>query len=202
MDYIYERIKTPSGIKLEFVTAGSAYKGKVCLEIARQIYCENGKDDYRELGHFPSGAPFIYNEEVRISISHTEGCLAVATIPVASDANLSEFTPSTALGIDVEKADREKVVKLRERFLAESELPLVPADSVEANVIAWTCKEAMLKAGMDPLIDWRNDIIITSLPSFEREGSGFIRLNGEKFEFRLLTLRYEGYIVTTALTSF
>lgn len=198
MDFTYERIKTQLGVKLEIVSGEPHYKGKVWLEIARQIYCENGKDDYREIGHFPSGAPFLYNEDVRISISHTEGCLAVATVPASPDSNLSEFTPSTALGVDVERADREKVTGLRARFLSESELDIVPAESMEANVIAWTCKEAMLKAGLDPRIDWHHDIIITSLPTFEKEGSGFIRLNGEKFEFRLFTLKYEDFIITIA----
>ena len=163
-----------------------------------QVYCENGKDGFRDIGHYRSGAPFIYGADQRISISHTEGCLVVATIPVLPDANLSEFSPATALGVDVEKANREKVVKLRDRFLSESELAIVPADSVEANVTAWSCKEAMLKAGMDPTINWHTDIIITSLPSHDVPGAGFINLSGTRYDFTLHTLPYEDYLITLA----
>lgn len=198
MDFVYERFKTPKGIKVEIVTGGNRYKGKVWTEIAKQIYCENGKDGYRELGHFAGGAPFLYNEEERISISHTEGCLAVATIKAPADSNLSEFNPALALGIDVERADREKVLKLRDRFLTEGELNLIPADSLEANIIAWTCKEAMLKAGMDPAIDWHNNIIITTLPTLKSEGKGYIILKGYGIDFSLYTIKIEEYLITIA----
>lgn len=198
MDYIYERRKTPEHVKIETVTGGSRYKGKVWTEIARQIYCENGKEGFREIGHFPSGAPFLYGSDERISISHTDGCLVVATIPVSPDSNLSEFTPETALGVDVERADREKTAELRERFLSDEELTRVPSGSVEAAVIAWTSKEAMLKAGMNPNIDWRHDIVITALPSFDTPGKGFIRLDGRQYPFALYTYPYEDFIITIA----
>lgn len=198
MDYIYERSRLPIGVKLETVTGGRRYKGKVWTEIARQIYCENGKDGFREMGHFPSGAPFLYGDNERISISHTEGCYAVATIKVNAEDNLAEFSRDTAVGIDVEKADREQAQKLRARFLTEEEEKIVSPDSVEENVIAWTCKEAMLKAGMNPEINWRSDIIITALPSIDKEGSGYINLHGERYDFRLYTLQLEEFLITIA----
>lgn len=195
MDFVYERSFTPEGVKIETVTGGSRYSGKVWRQIAMQIYCENGKDGYREVGHYPNGAPFLYGTDDRISISHTEGCLVVATLRRGPEDAERLF------GIDVEPSDRRKVVDLRERFLTEEELALVPADSVEANVVAWTCKEAMLKAGMEPAINWHRDIVITALPEGGKEGSGFIRLNGERHDFRLSTRRYDGFIVTLALES-
>lgn len=202
MDFIYERIKTPQGVKLEIITGGARYKGKVWVEIASQIYCENGKDGFREIGHFSSGAPFLYGEDVRISISHTEGCYVVATVPVPGDALLSEFSPQTALGVDVEKDDREKVLKLRDRFLSDSELPLFPEDSLEGAIIAWTSKEAMLKAFMNPDIDWRHDIVITSPPSIDGSpGKGYVNSAETRHEFSLFSMRYEGYIITFATSA-
>lgn len=198
-DFIYERIKLPCGVKLELVTDGCRYHGKLWRELALQIYCESGKDDFRDIGHFASGAPFIYGANERISISHTEGCLAVATIPVNADANLADFSPATALGVDVERADREKVATLRERFLTPDEMKIIPAESVEANVIAWTCKEAMLKAGMDPKINWHHDIVITALPTAETPGAGHIILGGENWHFTLHTMRQSQFVVTVAI---
>lgn len=196
MDFIYERKRLPNGVKIETVTGGGRYSGRVWLEIARQIYCENGKDGFRDIGHFQSGAPFLYEADERISISHTEGCLVVATIMTPQDADLRDFSEETALGVDVERADREKVLKLRDRFLTEEERRLVPADSVEDNVTAWTAKESMLKAGMDPAINWHSDIIITELPS--PEGKGYIILEGRRIELSLYTVKEGGFIITVA----
>ena len=210
MDFIYERVRLPFGAKLETVTGGSRYSGRVWEQIAKQIYCENGKDDYRDLGHFPSGAPFIYGADERISISHTAGCLAVATIATAPEAVLSEFSPQTALGIDVERADREKVVGMRERFLTEEELGIVPAGSVEANVLAWTCKEALLKAAMKPDIDWLRSITILRLPEIEPDiehtgsergitpGQGCVTIGDVSATFTLHSYRFGDFIITIA----
>ena len=207
MDFIYERLKTADHTKIEIVSGGNRYKGKIWREIAMQIYCENGKDDYRDIGHFPSGAPFLYGADERISISHTDGCLIVATIKTPENVNLSEFSPQTALGVDVEKDDREKVMGLRERFLTPDELKLVPEKSLEPNIIAWTCKEAMLKAGMNSEINWHTDIVITNLPVIKTDGfspdsatsgEGYIILGGNQINLRLFSYRSEGYITTIA----
>lgn len=200
MDFIYERNKTPHGIKIETVSGGSRYKGKVWREIARQIYCENGKEDYREIGHFSSGAPFLFNSDEHISISHTEGCMVVATVRMNPDAEKGEFDPAAALGVDVERADRKKALELRERFLTAPELSIVSADSVEENITAWSCKEAMLKAFMDPAIDWLNNITIKKLPSSGNEGRGIVKSGEDIFEFRLYSYRYEDFIITLAFS--
>lgn len=199
-DFIYERIKLAPRLKMELVTGGERYSGKVWREIARQIYCENGKDDFRELGHYPSGAPFIYGEDSRISISHTDGCFAVATLAVRADSNLAEFSPETALGIDVERADREKVMKLRSRFLSEEEEAVVP-DTLEANVIAWTCKEALLKASMDATIDWRHKLRILRLPRFDAPGLGRIILGDTYHDLSLVTRLSSPFIITVGWKS-
>lgn len=197
-DFIYERTWV-EGVKLELVTGGLRYHGKVWREIAKQIYCENGKDGYRDLGHFKSGAPFLYDADEKISISHTEGCLAVATVKVCPDADLSSFSPEDALGVDVERADREKVMQIRSRFLTEEEQLLVPPGSLEANVVAWTCKEAMLKAGMDPAIDWLHNIVISKLPLPDGEnGAGHIIIDGGCHDLVLTTVRSHPFIVTIA----
>lgn len=198
MDFIYERFKTPARVKIEEITGGSRYKGKVWREIAMQIYCENGKEGYREVGHFASGAPFLYDADERISISHTEGCLVVATIPVSADSNLQNFSPATALGVDVERDDRDKVMNLRERFLSADELKLVDPESITVNIIAWTAKEAMLKAYMDPMINWHEDIVITALPSFETNGEGYVKAGESRFDFRLHSIHSDSFIITVA----
>lgn len=195
-EFIYERKKPAPGLKVEEVTGGEGYHGKVWRALAMQIYCENGRDDYREVGHFASGAPFLYNADEKISISHTDRMLVVATIPVPEDANLSEFDPRHFIGVDTERADREKVLSLRERFLTADELALIPENDLEANIIAWTAKEAMYKAALTPGINWHNDLIIKRLPKEGEDGEGLLRLEGGDFPAVLSVYRSGDYLVT------
>lgn len=163
-DFIYWRHPTVPGIKVEEVTGGDSYSGKLWFEMARQLYSENGRNDYREIGHFQSGAPFLYGEDTRISITHCQGMFAVATLAPVADADLSKFDEKTALGIDAERTDREQVLKLRERFLNEDELRMIPADNLLLNLQAWTIKEAVYKAALTAGIDFRKQMTIQRLP--------------------------------------
>ncbi|MDE6230564.1 MAG: 4'-phosphopantetheinyl transferase superfamily protein [Muribaculaceae bacterium] len=164
MELIYWRHPTLPGIKVEEVSGGESLPEKVWLDMARQVYCENGVDAYREIGHFHSGAPFLYGYAGRISISHTEGLFAVATLPATPEVELGVFSERAALGIDVERADREQVVKILDRFMAEEEKPLVDSSDVELCVRAWTSKEAVYKAMLSPGLDFRRDIRIIRMP--------------------------------------
>lgn len=165
MEHIYWRHPTVPGIKVEEVSGEhSAGAAKVWLEMARQVYCENGREAYREIGHFKSGVPFLYGETSRISITHCDGLLAVATLPPTPEVDLDRFSERAALGIDAERADREQVLKIRERFLSDSELEMIPADDLLLNVQAWTVKEAAYKAALATGVDFRSGICIKRLP--------------------------------------
>ena len=164
MDFIYWRHPTIPGIKVEEVSGGEHYKGNVWLDMARQLYCENGKEAYRDLGHFRNGAPFLYGESARISLTHCQGLLAVATLPPTPEVDLSTYSNRAALGIDAERADREQVIHIRDRFLSPEELEMIPADDVTANVMAWTIKEAAYKAAFTAGLDFRTQIRITKMP--------------------------------------
>ena len=163
-DFVYWRHPTLPGIKIEEVCGGEGPKASVWREMACQVYCENGRDGYRELGHFRNGAPFINGSDARISISHTDGLYVVATLPETPETDLSEFSERAALGVDTERKDREQVLRVRERFLNDAELAAIPADDLLKNVMAWTAKEAAYKAALCDGLDFRNDIRIETLP--------------------------------------
>jgi len=167
MEHVYWRHPTVPGIKVEEVSGECPVgMGKVWLDMARQIYCENGKEVYREIGHFKNGAPFLYGETSRISITHCDGLLAVATLPPTPEVDLSLFSERAAVGIDAERSDREQVLKIRERFLSAGELSMIPADDLVLNVQAWTVKEAGYKAMLADGLDFREEIRIKRLPKF------------------------------------
>lgn len=165
-DFVYWRHPTLPGIKVEEVSEGNDYAGKAWLDMARQIYCENGKEEYREIGHFSQGAPFLYNSSGRISVTHCKGLFAVATLPDTPEVTLGEYSERAALGIDAERCDREQVLRIRDRFLNDNELAMIPAEDVTANILAWTVKEACYKAVLADGLDWRKDINIERMPKF------------------------------------
>ena len=208
-DFIYEKVKAGERIALEIVSGGNHYKGKVWNAIATQIYCESGGGEFRDIGHLESGAPFLYGENERISISHTDGCLVVASVQIPEDLPVGQFDHATCLGVDVERVDREKVLRLRERFLTPEEQTLVPADSLEANIMAWTAKEAMLKASLTPGINWHTNLLIKRMPALadspgamdlDNPGKGLIILPDGEYPVDLFSLRYEDFIITVAAT--
>ena len=168
-EFIYWRHPTPVGIKVEEISGMENKSGKLWRDMAMQIYCENGVGGFREIGHFANGAPFLFGLTSRISVTHTAHLLAVATLPKTPEANLSQFAPRTAMGIDAERLDREQVLRVRDKFLSGEEKAIVSEDSLEANIIAWTSKEALYKAAMTEGLDFRNDITIKSLPAIDRQ---------------------------------
>ena len=210
-EFIYWPHPTPVGIKVEEISGMENRSGEIWRRMALQIYCENGRDGFREIGHFQNGAPFLFGTETRISITHTAHLLAVASLPRTPEANLSEFAPRTALGIDAERLDRAQVLKIRDRFLSPEELDLVNADSLEDNIIAWTAKEALYKAGMTEGIDFRTDITLHSLPRIDRKmnmpgapepilGKASLRIAGKEYEMELYSYESDLCCVTLAFS--
>lgn len=212
-DFIYWRHRTPIGIKIEEVSGGARYREEsTWLTVAEQVYCENGRDGYRELEHFDNGAPYLAGEDTRISITHCRGLLAVATLPRTPEATLHSFEPRTAIGIDAERRDREQVLRLREKFLSEDELAIIPADDLTANITAWTAKEALYKAALGGGADWREDYRIYSLPTpmqvtkgadgkpqfLYTEGKAMIRRDGREYDMNLFCYDSDDCRVTVA----
>lgn len=210
-EFVYWRHSTPVGIKVEEVSGAESRSGNVWSEMARQVYCENGREAYREIGHFGNGAPFLYHEDSRISLTDTDHFLAVATLPRTPEALLGEFSLRTAMGIDAERWDREQVLGVRERFLSEAEKALVAGDDVQGHIRLWTAKEAMLKAVMNPEVDIRTGLEVISLPEVDPNpalpghtavlGKGVAtRPDGEKIQLDLYAYDSEGCCVTIAFS--
>ncbi len=211
-EFIYWRHHTLPGIKVEEVCGGEDRSLKLWIEMAYQVYSENGKEGYRELGHFRNGAPFLVGETGRISITHTGRFLAVATLPDTPEVDLSVFSERAALGIDAERVDREQTLRVREKFLSDDEQQMIDKDDVKKNVMAWTAKEALYKAAMQDGLDFKNDIRILSLPKIGpavpvydknefdpiRTGEAVVKIEDKEYPFVLYTYESEGNIVTLA----
>lgn len=200
-DFTYWRHTLPCGVKVEEIFGTAAGSQRVWRAMAMQIYCENGRDGFREVAHTPAGAPLLADSNARISITHTDGMLAVATLPPTPEADLTRFSPRAAVGIDAERADRSQVLRLRERFLSKAELALTAPEDLEANITAWTAKEALYKAALTPGLDFRTALRITTLPAPPEvpEGAAEIEFpDGTVAPMQLFSYQSEGCIITVA----
>ena len=213
-EFVTWQHKTPVGVKISEVFGMDSKSGKVWRELARQIFCEQGEPNYRVIGHFENGAPFIEGYPGRISITHTDHFFAVALLPKTPEVNLDSFNTRTAMGIDAESLERKQVIKVRSKFLSEEELGIIPEDDLTANILAWTAKEALYKAAFIPGLDFRKNLKILNLPSLSHNPNDFkklelgkaqIILNTESIQetVEMILYSYESYgcCVTLALSS-
>ncbi|MDE7410292.1 MAG: 4'-phosphopantetheinyl transferase superfamily protein [Muribaculaceae bacterium] len=216
-DFMYEREVAPCGIAVEMIYGADDKSAKVWKLFAMQIFSE-AEGDYREIEHMECGAPLLDGIPQRISITHTPHCLAVASLPKTPDIDLTKVNPRTAIGIDLEKEDRAQVLKIRDKFLSESEKDLLPEiteiekatdEDVRQHILAWTCKEALYKADMGEASDWKDDYHIVSLPRIassmknatpEKYGKGIIKTEDGEMEMWLSSWKAEGHVVTVAFS--
>ncbi len=214
---MYEREVAPSGIAIEEIYGADEKSAKVWKLFAMQIFSE-AEGDYRSIEHFENGAPYLDGVPQRISVSHTSHCLVVASLPKTPDIELSEVNVRTALGIDLEKSDRAQVLKIRDKFLCEDEMKLLPAiqniekasaEEIEQHILAWTCKEALYKAAMGGATDWKEDYRIIELPQIandlkratsEKYGKGIVKVGDCEMELMLSSWSFLGHLVTLAFS--
>lgn len=209
-EFIYERSIAPCGVAVEEIYGADEKSAKVWKLFAMQIFSESG-GDYRSIEHLENGAPLLDGIPQRISVSHTAHHLVVASIPKTPDINLEEVNIRTVLGVDIEKSDRDQVLKIRDKFLGKNEQNMIADDDVKANITAWTCKEALYKSIMGTAPDWKADYQIVSMPLLanemkqatkEKYGKGLVKLtDGTSMELNLSSWQSENHIITLAFSS-
>lgn len=166
-EFVTWQHKTYVGVKVSEVFGMDNKGGRVWQEMARQIYSEQGEPNYRIIEHYDNGAPYLEGYSGRISITHTSHFMAVASLPKTPEINLDSFNPRSAMGIDAESLKREQVLKIRNKFLCKEELEMIPENNLEANILAWTSKEAIYKSAFTPGLDFSKNIIIEKLPKLQ-----------------------------------
>ena len=136
------------------------------------------------LSYTKQGAPSVEGSDVNISITHTMGLVAIAL----DDAHV--------IGLDAESADRPQVLRVRDKFLNDNEKQFITPNDLASHVIAWTAKEAVIKAERNSAIDWTDGICLEPFAT----GTGETTLAAQCGENRyLLTSRLvEGHYITVA----
>ena len=216
-EFMYEREVAPCGVAVEMIYGADEKSAKVWKLFAMQIFCE-AEGDYRSIEHLECGAPVLDGIAQRISVSHTSHCMAIASLPKTPDIDLSGVNARTAMGIDLEKSDRGQVIKIRDKFLSDGEKNLLPPvtdiekstpEDVRQHILAWTCKEALYKAGMGMASDWKEDYKITELPRLAKGlksatpdlfGKGKVKTEEGEMDMLLSSWEFEDQIVTLAFS--
>ena len=101
-----------------------------------------------KLLYHANGKPYAENKNCGISISHSHHLLAILV-----------DQKSHHTGLDVELI-RDKVLKIRSKFLSEKEMEHVPEQNVIMHLMAWCVKETIYKIYAEGMLDFRENIII------------------------------------------
>lgn len=131
------------------------------------------------------GAPSVEGSDVNISITHTMRLVAIAL----DDAGV--------IGLDAEQADRRQVLKVRDKFLNDKEKQFIAPDDLAAHVIAWTAKEAVIKAEHNSAIDWTEGICLETFVPGAEETTLYARCGDNRY--RLTSRLVEGHFITVAI---
>lgn len=135
--------------------------------------------------HDGQGAPSVLGMDVNISITHTMKLVALA------------WDEDQVIGLDAEQRDRKQVVRVRDKFLNASEQQFINTDDLQAHIIAWTAKEAVIKAERNSALDWTDGICLTPFEPSTGETILAARC-GDRF-YALYTRCVEDHYITLAL---
>ena len=135
--------------------------------------------------HDGQGAPSVQGTDVNISITHTMKLVALA------------WDKAQVIGLDAEQCDRKQVVRVRDKFLNASEQQFINPDDLEAHIIAWTAKEAVIKAERNSALDWTDGICLN--PFEPSAGETTIAARCSDRLYTLYTRCVEGHYITLAL---
>lgn len=110
-------------------------------------FLRNEYDPSLEISYLESGKPLFKNSLKHVSISHSKNYIGFAAAPYQ-------------IGIDIEEC-HERIIKVRDRFMSDSEKKLFDQNSISELTIAWCVKEALFKLNTNSGIDFKSDLIIT-----------------------------------------
>ena len=137
------------------------------------------------LTHDGQGAPMVTGMDVSISITHTVGLVGLA------------WNAHHVVGLDAERIDRRQVIKVRDKFLNAAEQQFIAEDDQAAHIIAWTAKEAIIKAERNSAIDWTEGICLE--PPVAEGGEAIFDARYAERRYRLVSRPLQDHIITLAL---
>ena len=134
--------------------------------------------------YYPNGAPYLADNSLNISISHTGHYVVVAT------------HPTEKVGIDIERIG-DKVGRVRHKFLSKNELDAVDSRSEKIHLtILWAAKEAIYKVMGVETVEFTKQILIEPFtPYMEGEIVAHETASAEKKTYKLQYKVYPEFVI-------
>lgn len=134
--------------------------------------------------YHPNGAPYLANNPLNISISHTGHYALVA------------IHPTDKVGIDIERIG-DKVGRVRHKFLSREELDAIDARSEKIHLtILWAAKEAMYKVMDVETVEFTEQIRIEPFtPYMDGEIIAHETASANKKEYKLQYKVYPEFVI-------
>ena len=114
--------------------------------LATRVLLNTVLNDEKKIAYLPSGMPFLTDKSFNISIAHTGVYVTII------------LHPTKKVGIDIEKIS-DKAVRVKHKFLSESELDFVENSLEKTHLtLLWCAKEALYKIIDAEIIDFVTDL--------------------------------------------
>lgn len=136
------------------------------------------------ISYTETGKPILINNDLHISISHTNGYVAVA------------LSTDTTFGIDIEYIS-DRVTKIKDKFINKEEY--IDFEQYETHLlIHWSAKESLYKAINKKGIDFKNSLTIEKfIPQLEGFISAYF-ISASKKEYTINYSVKPEYVITVA----
>ena len=184
-EQLIELSSTPSDEmeEISFIKSESLRKQRLAVRaLLNELF---GEKVY--LAHHDNGKPYIENDSINISISHTDKYVAVI------------LDQNDEVGIDIESLDRD-FTAVEKRALSEDEIDDLDDDKMEKNfqlAIYWCAKEAIFKKISKYNVDFAEQIEIEKFRNNE-EGeleATFIHKDGYEEEYKLEYMTFDRHLL-------
>lgn len=153
-----------------------------------QFCCGNDK----LYSHDDHGAPILTDRSYCISVSHTEGCIALAR------------HPDKPVGLDVERIS-SRILRVGQRFLSPAEQEAIsPARELRDSLLVWSAKESLFKMIGCTEVDFKKHLHV-DVSTLNQHGEGILKAWQTRTEpVREYQIRYKCYpgFVLTLCTEF
>ena len=180
-----ELSSTPSDVleEISYIKSESLRKQRLAVRALLNVLFE----DKVYLAHHDNGKPYIENNSINISITHTDKYVAVI------------LNENEEVGIDVESLDRD-FSAVEKKALSEEELEDLDDDKEEKNeqlAIYWCAKEAIYKKMSQYHVDFAEQI---EVERFRSRGEGeleatFIHKDGYEEELHLEYMTFDRHVL-------
>lgn len=156
---------------------------RILERIAVRVLLKTLLGEEKTINYYPNGKPYIEDQSINISISHTKDYVAVI------------LSQSPLLGIDIEYIS-DRVKRIRSRFISDLEY-IDPENEVTHLLLHWSGKETMYKALSREKIDLKENFHIKKFIPLQK---GFFEASEtfteDNLQFKIQYIATDEYIVT------